>query len=227
MVGNGGTTGTLGNLSVTNNATLAFNRSDAAGSFSNVISGTGMVKQVGPGTTTLTGANTYTGSTTISAGTLSLGASNVIPDGSAVVLGGGTLQTGTGQTETAASLGLTANATISMGGTSGISILTFNNVASSGFTSNTLSIWNWNGSLSGGGDDRLIIPAGSLGLAELANISFYSDSGGTLATGSPGAAFAPGGEIVPVPEVSTMVSLSGVLAFLGFRRRRRRPKTPT
>ena len=36
----------------------------------NVISGTGTVNQVGDGTTSLTGANTYSGTTTISAGTL-------------------------------------------------------------------------------------------------------------------------------------------------------------
>ncbi|MCW1921177.1 autotransporter-associated beta strand repeat-containing protein [Luteolibacter arcticus] len=70
MVGSGGTTGTLGIMNVTNNARLAFNRSDTAGTFANVISGTGAVAQVGTGKTTLTGANTYTGATTVFAGTL-------------------------------------------------------------------------------------------------------------------------------------------------------------
>ena len=54
------------------NATLAFNRSDAL-TVANDISGTGALSQVGAGTTILTGTNTYTGGTTISAGTLQVG----------------------------------------------------------------------------------------------------------------------------------------------------------
>ena len=72
QVGSGLSTGTLGTGSVTNNATLTFNR-DNSYSVGNVISGTGQVIQSGSGTTVLTGANTYNGTTTISAGTLQLG----------------------------------------------------------------------------------------------------------------------------------------------------------
>jgi autotransporter-associated beta strand protein/T5SS/PEP-CTERM-associated repeat protein len=71
QIGNGGTTGSIvGN--VTDNAVLAFNRSDAM-TFSGVISGSGAVRQLGTGTTTLTAANTYAGGTTITAGILKLG----------------------------------------------------------------------------------------------------------------------------------------------------------
>jgi len=77
--GNGGVTGSLvGN--VIDNGVLAFNRSDTF-TFASVISGTGGLLQLGPGTTILTGANTYTGGTTIIGGTLLVG-------------GGGTLGTG-------------------------------------------------------------------------------------------------------------------------------------
>ena len=69
-IGNGGTTGTLGGGNVINNAALAFNRTDAALIVSNAISGTGTLTQSGTGTTTLSGGNTYSGATTISAGTL-------------------------------------------------------------------------------------------------------------------------------------------------------------
>jgi uncharacterized protein with beta-barrel porin domain len=70
QIGNGGTTGSIvGN--VTDNATLAFNRSDAV-TFGGAISGSGGVNQIGSGTTTLTGTNTYTGTTIVSAGTLVL-----------------------------------------------------------------------------------------------------------------------------------------------------------
>ncbi|MEI8039143.1 MAG: autotransporter-associated beta strand repeat-containing protein, partial [Verrucomicrobiota bacterium] len=71
------TTGSLATASaITNNATLAFNRSNAltqGTDFASVIGGTGGLQQLGAGTTTLTGGNTYTGATTISAGTLQLG----------------------------------------------------------------------------------------------------------------------------------------------------------
>ncbi|MDR7949477.1 autotransporter-associated beta strand repeat-containing protein, partial [Achromobacter aegrifaciens] len=71
QLGNGGGSGAiLGN--VTNNGTLAFNRSDTV-AFPGLISGSGAVNQIGAGTTILTADNTYTGGTTISAGTLQLG----------------------------------------------------------------------------------------------------------------------------------------------------------
>ncbi|TPJ24349.1 hypothetical protein FJ425_21270 [Mesorhizobium sp. B2-7-2] len=71
QLGNGGGTGSiLGD--VVNNGVLAFNRSDVA-IFSGVISGSGAVRQIGGGTTILTGDNTYTGGTTIAGGTLQIG----------------------------------------------------------------------------------------------------------------------------------------------------------
>ncbi|UYN96890.1 MAG: autotransporter-associated beta strand repeat-containing protein [Enhydrobacter sp.] len=85
QVGDGGTSGSLGTGGVTNNAILVFNRSDEM-TVANVVSGTGNVSQAGSGTTTLTGANTYSGTTTISTGTLQIGA------------GGGAGQLGTGAT---------------------------------------------------------------------------------------------------------------------------------
>ncbi len=71
QLGNGGTTGSIvGN--VANNGTLAFNRADTV-TFAGQVSGTGAVEQRGAGTTILTGDNSYTGGTAISAGTLQLG----------------------------------------------------------------------------------------------------------------------------------------------------------
>jgi autotransporter-associated beta strand protein len=71
QLGNGGTTGSIvGN--VLDNSVLAFNRSDTV-TFGGLISGAGSVSQAGTGTTILTNNNTYTGGTTISAGTLQLG----------------------------------------------------------------------------------------------------------------------------------------------------------
>ena len=71
QIGNGGTTGSIVG-DVTDNATLAFNRSDTV-TFAGLVSGTGELQQIGTGTTVLTSDSTYTGGTTISAGTLQLG----------------------------------------------------------------------------------------------------------------------------------------------------------
>jgi outer membrane autotransporter protein len=71
QIGNGGTSGSIiGN--VTDNGTLAFDRSDTF-SFDNLVSGTGSINQVGAGTTIITAANTYSGGTNVLAGTLAVG----------------------------------------------------------------------------------------------------------------------------------------------------------
>jgi autotransporter-associated beta strand protein len=64
---------------------LSLGDNNRSGTFLGVIkntSGTLAVSKIGTGTITLSGANLYGGDTTISQGTLKLGASNVLPDGS-------------------------------------------------------------------------------------------------------------------------------------------------
>ena len=70
QIGSGGTTGFIAG-NVFNNATLAFNRSNAL-SFSGTISGTGGLSKQAAGLLTFAGVNSYSGLTTISAGTLAL-----------------------------------------------------------------------------------------------------------------------------------------------------------
>ena len=62
----------LAHRKVTDDAALQFNHSDSI-SYGGVVSGTGSLEQAGSGTLILTGANTYSGGTTISAGTLAIG----------------------------------------------------------------------------------------------------------------------------------------------------------
>ena len=71
QIGDGGAGGTLGAGNVNNNATLTINRNDAI-TISNQISGTGQLIQLGTGTTTLAGSNSYTGGTTVQGGTLAI-----------------------------------------------------------------------------------------------------------------------------------------------------------
>jgi fibronectin-binding autotransporter adhesin len=71
QIGTGGATGWVTG-DILNNATLQFNRSDDV-VFENLIFGTGAVVKAGTGTLTFSGAQNYTGTTTVTAGTLVLG----------------------------------------------------------------------------------------------------------------------------------------------------------
>jgi autotransporter-associated beta strand protein len=105
VLGTGGTSGSiLGNVAFcsnpadpscdpSTNKALAFNRSDTY-TFGGSITGAGQVFQIGSGTTVLTGTNTYTGATTINAGTLEVDGS-ILNSSSVNVNFGGTLS-GTG-----------------------------------------------------------------------------------------------------------------------------------
>ena len=85
QLGDGGTFGSvLGDI--VNNSVLVINRSNAF-EYAGVISGTGALNHIGIGTTTLLGNSTYTGVTTVSAGTLLVNGSIVSP----VIVNGGTL----------------------------------------------------------------------------------------------------------------------------------------
>lgn len=67
------------------------------------------------GTTTLSGQNTYTGSTVVSGGVLALVGSGVVSEASALVLAGGTLDLGKSSGQTFASLSLTDDSEIDFG----------------------------------------------------------------------------------------------------------------
>ena len=73
QVGNGGSTGSLGTASVVNNSGLVVNRTGSL-TLSGLISGSGSLEQAGAGTTIVSANNSYTGVTTVSTGTLQVGA---------------------------------------------------------------------------------------------------------------------------------------------------------
>ncbi|MET3654913.1 outer membrane autotransporter protein, partial [Dyella japonica] len=120
QLGNGGTTGSiLGD--VTDNGTLAFDRSDDI-TYGTVISGTGAVTKLGSNTLTLTAASTYTGATTVAAGTLRAGAANMFDAASAhTVAPGATLDTA-GFAQSVA--GLTNSGTVNVAGATAGNTLT-------------------------------------------------------------------------------------------------------
>ncbi|MES2477145.1 MAG: autotransporter-associated beta strand repeat-containing protein [Verrucomicrobiota bacterium] len=93
QIGSGGTTGSLSPASaITNHGTLTFNRADTV-TLANGITGTGSVTQLGSGTLVLGAANSYTGTTSINAGTVTFSANNGLGETVApVALNGGTLR---------------------------------------------------------------------------------------------------------------------------------------
>jgi len=94
MVGDGGTTGTLGTGTVTTDGMLAFNRSDEV-TLATAVGGSGLLGQFGTGKLILTANNSYSGGTLIlnPDGTIQVGdggTTGALGTG-AIVLGGGTL----------------------------------------------------------------------------------------------------------------------------------------
>lgn len=88
QVGNGGTVGSIVG-DVTDNAALVFNRSDNV-TYAGVISGSGMVTQLGTGILQLTTPHSYSGGTFVSAGTLQIAANDVLPTTGSLSFTGGT-----------------------------------------------------------------------------------------------------------------------------------------
>lgn len=82
-IGAGGASGTIDTAEITGGsgtATLAFNHTDAALAFGTLLSGSLNVEHNGTGTTTISGANTFTGTTTVNAGTIKLGDDSALGD---------------------------------------------------------------------------------------------------------------------------------------------------
>ncbi|CAB3765287.1 autotransporter outer membrane beta-barrel domain-containing protein [Paraburkholderia solisilvae] len=165
QIGNGGTSGSIiGN--VTDDATLAFNRSDAF-TFDNVISGTGAVNQVGTGTTILTAANSYSGGTNVMAGTLAVGDA---AHTNATI--------GSGLTSVAASATLGGYGTVSGSVNNSGTVAAANAIAS--FASGSTGSFNIGGNLNNAGLVNLAAASGQIG--NVLNVAGnYAGTNGQLA----------------------------------------------
>jgi autotransporter-associated beta strand protein len=235
-------------LTINQSATTTFNGIIQDGPTNKVI-----IDKDGTGSLTLTGPNTYTGTTTVSEGTLGAAGANAlggtvdvavntggtlllsntattgrINDAATVNLAGGTVAfagdvsetTTLGTTAGTGALTLTLDSVIDFA--SGNAVINFgaSNLAS-WMAGETLSIWNWDGLVTGGGNDRLIFGIDSTALTsgQLGQISFYSGAGtGFLGTGG---FVGSVGEIVPVPEPSSVATVMGLLGLVGWRERRK------
>lgn len=176
QVGTGGTSGNLSAadaIAITNNGTLAFKRSDSV-TFSGVISGSGSVKQLGSGTLTLTGNNTYSGGTVVSAGTLLVNDANGISTGAVTVLDSGLLG-GTGTV----SVAVTINAGGGLAPGNSVGSLTVGSLTMNSGTTNSFEF-----SSTPANDQAVVSTAGGLVLNDGA-FGLYAE-GGTTPWTTPG-----------------------------------------
>jgi autotransporter-associated beta strand protein len=204
------------------------------GTTANVFTGT---VTVNGGTLTLAktaGVNAISGTGIIinSGSTLLLGANNQISSATPMTLAGGTFNIngfteGSSTTAGVGSLTLSASSTLNLG--SGAALVAFTNSASSTWTSSlSLSVVGWNGSVNGGGIDRIFFGTTSSGLTttQLSEIRFVDPTG--FAAGTYGAKLLSSGELVPfiaVPEPSTVAAGAALSLLVGFEAWRRRRKT--
>jgi fibronectin-binding autotransporter adhesin len=186
-----------------------------AGSFGNGAGTAGTFTKSGSGTLLISGANTYIGGTTISAGTLSLGAANTLPSSGNITLSGGTLQTGAGagfSQTTSGTLIVSANSSIALG--TGSHTLTFANSSAATWAATSLTITGWTGTANSSGTAGKVNFGSASGLAagQLSKILWTTGTGAALLS-------SPAGELVPTstgtPTISSTGSLSAVSTTYG------------
>jgi autotransporter-associated beta strand protein len=253
----GDSTGTVKNSVAGGTSTLTINPASGSTTFAGVIAGTNggtqgdiALQKNGAGTLVLTGANTYSGSTTISGGTLTaasgsgsalgstgaitvnssgtllLGASNQINNAATMTLAGGTFAVG-GKSEGAAGstgiglLTLTSTSTIDFSVGATSSIIQF-----AGLGTHTagalLQITNWDGTAgTGGGTERLLFTGTTTDFTSLFGQSDVTFNG---LAGYDAVQFSGYYEITAVPEPTTWLAGTLALGVLAFTQRRRLAK---
>lgn len=214
-----------------------------AGTITDTTNNLNLVK-LGPGTLTLTGSNTYDGTTRVTAGTLvlsntsgqslanttsiqvdsgatlALGADNQIGNSTSLILNGGTFRVGTdtaGYSDTLGTLTLTASSTIDLGSFTGAHTLTFANSSAIAWATNAvLTISNWQGVTRDPGDaGRILFGPGGLTSAQLAQVYWAPQNI------SGGVLINSNGELVPIPEPRVYAAAVALLAVVAWRERKR------
>ena len=172
------TSGTASNLTI--------GASGGSGTFRGVIKNSGggalSLEKTGAGTLTLGGSNTYSGSTKISNGTLTVGTGGAIPDGSDVTIDAGASMNLNGQTE--AINGLGGNGSVTGGG--------------------TLTVNKSGGSLAPGASVGKLTVDGNLNLDPSGSFDVEIE-------GSAGAGVAGGHDVIDVSGTGRAVNLAGAL----------------
>jgi autotransporter-associated beta strand protein len=240
---------------VLSNGTLTANGGNfnvSAGTITAVLAGSNGLVKSGNGTVALSASNSYSGATTVNSGTLQAAASgalgnstvininggsllvtaaNAVNDTAAINLGGGRMAASGNFSETVGALTLSANSIIDFSGFVGT--LRFSGIGSWASGAN-LAIWNWSGTTQYGtqvnnyaNPSNLVFTTVTSNLTDnLANISFYSDSGNSfVGSGFEVSGFSGGGsQIIAVPETETYFYAVALLAGIVVQHLRRRAK---
>jgi fibronectin-binding autotransporter adhesin len=191
VLGDGGTAGSVaGPIALASTAALVVNRSNDL-TLGEVISGTGSLTKQGVGTLSLTAANTFVGTTTISAGTISLsGGNNRLATSGTVNFGG--------------------NGGLSVSGSQSLSsLLLANNVAAS-LTGGAVTVTGIQFSVLATGSNTTQRLDAS-GLASFA----YTNSGGGFKVGGANATGTATGQLILPASASITASSVGIGAELG------------
>ncbi|WP_201495290.1 beta strand repeat-containing protein, partial [Rubrivivax sp. A210] len=212
-VGAGATTGTLGAGSVTLNtgATLNINRSGSL-DLAQAISGAGSLRQIGSGTTTLTGGNTYS-NTVITDGVLQIGnggTTGTLGSGTVSITNPGQLRINRSDLVTLAGV-LSGNGRLEQAG-SGTTVLTANNAAYSGTIAVTGGTLGLAGATAKAGSGTISLNGNTLDIADGATVDnpltiasgarITNSSGtGTLGAGLPPPPFAS----LELPDSATLL----------------------
>ena len=208
-IGAGGVAGTIASPISFGAGTgiVNFNHTDAALSFGGPITGPGAVRHIGSGTTVLTGANTYSGGTTLAAGTLQLGVDNALPASGQVVFAGGTLAAN-GRSVSMGALSLQSSSTLRLGslGSSAVRLrgpasrpdVVFASAAS--WVGGTLTVTGWGGP-DGTTYGRILVTSDPTASGILAHIQFSNHAVGAIW-------IAATGEVVPYVAAPTVTGLS-------------------
>lgn len=177
--------------------------------FSDTISGASGLQVSNPGKIIFGAANTYTGPTTLTAGTLQLAVANSIAHSTSVVMNGGTLDASLATEALVATLGLSANSTINAPD-DGVTELDFADSHGVAWTGSlALNFTNW---MTGFSLVRFGTTSGGLTSAQLAEIEFNGDAS-TKGT----AQLTSTGYLVPEPT-SVALLLLGAPMLAGRRR---------
>jgi autotransporter-associated beta strand protein/T5SS/PEP-CTERM-associated repeat protein len=176
--------------SISNNATLSLNRTNTL-TLTNLVSGTGALSKSGTGTVILAAANTYSGNTTISAGTLQINAGGSVSNSATTLVGSG------GAGTLSISGGTYSNTSVSIGHSGGTGILNLN---SGSLSAQNLAV-SGNGAVAG----TLNLNGGTMAVSG----SFSVASGGTINVNTGGVLRGGDGGQLSVGSTNSLINFNG------------------
>ncbi len=184
-----GTTDVTINNAAVNPASVTFNNSAKNYTVSGTSGiSTGLLLKNGTGSVTISTANTYTGGTTVNAGTLILSGNNNFGAGNLTVNGGAATLSGNNTTTGNTTLNAGGTLNVNNAGALGASVVTLNggtldNTSGVAITTTAATALNWNGDFAFTGTGSLNFNNGAVTVGGAPGQRTVNVAGGTLSTG--------------------------------------------